>query len=934
MKRAIPVVLALLLLALLAWRSGIGARQLRHYAPDEYVERAERFIRAGYLAADCSRDPIRLVPRLADAPAHERSWYGDSYLAADVELFNADPEGFGWAFAIDGDCQLRGVNPVVHAIQLPFVREVRWLGDFLYQGEGSDAVLRSARRSITLRHSDAPVPTRKQATTRVGGGDEVVKQGVVLVHFAGGPGQPAARLFPIGGDVVVHNRVRSGRPEEVRLMGHQLPVGMMSRLATGDWLHFEAESPARVEETFVYVGGEALEAASRVRRQNERYERKTEDSGLGLGVDAVRETTRPFLDQVASSLDTVLQVLPAERSEELAQGFDVQLTVRRDLQLALSRTFRGHCDKLRREQDAEPFAGGVTVMDGASGELLALATFPHEEDLEGDDLDARTRRRLLRNQNFVRHPIGSAGKPFFFAAVADAYPELLRFEVGGHEEMRRHRDVFHCEIPTGYQLLAGHGERVDFRTALEASCNKYTIELATLAFAADLSEGRSIAQDREIEWPLPGAGAAAWIGGRPLDFAPDLGGYVFVDEREPEDEESTAAVACVNLDRMEQVRYRNVLERLTGAATYRGRVPQGLPQEATRSQLEQGYATNRYDLSIWGSLVEHVMEGVEEDRAWRIRAALQEVSPDRVNLAFNQVSQLRADFVSLLLGGGSSIWTNVQLAEAMSRLVTGRAVEARLASRVIERRPKVGAPQGGDVATPPEELGLGSEARRAVLDGMERVVAGERGTATELRGALAELRKAFPGDEIELYSKTGSPVLESSVPGAVATALERLVTRSRLSLQGGALTVASGSAAAPHRRRGERGRTEYLNALSGALGEVGFPGGGRVLRTVRDVVDRFADDRRRNRVVPGEPDGPLWIERGGLRINREDALFRGRLMRELGAVYLFTIVRRPGGRASEERVVTVALHVEIGPDSRVAVGAAQAILPELAAVLE
>lgn len=926
---------AVVLLGLLVWRSGTGARQLRYYAPDDYVERAERFIDAGYLVADCGSEPMRLVPRLDDAPAHERSWYADSYLAADVERFNADPDGFGWAFAIDNDCRLRGVNPVVHAIDLPFVHRLRWLGDVLYDGRGSDAVLRSARRSITLRKSDAAVPTRDQATTRVGAAAEVVKEGVVLLHFAGGPGQPAARLFHVGDDVVVHNRVRARRPEAVKLMGHQLPVGMMSRLETGDWLYLEADAPARAEETFVYVGGEALEGASVVRLQNERHARRTEDAGLGFMLDPVRDTAVPYLDQVARGLDAALAVLPEERGEALSRGFDVQLTLRRDVQLRLDRVFRGACARLRRDRDRDPFAAGMTVLDGMTGKVLALATYPHEEDLEDETLDARARRNLVRNQSFVRHPIGSAGKPFFFAAIAHAYPELLELAIAGHPEERHHRDLFHCEIPTGYHVLAGHGEPVDFRTALEISCNKYTVELATLALAADLGGGAAIPRDGEVEWPRAGAGSGVWLGGRPLAFAPDLGGYVFRDGRAPEDEESTAAVRCTSLDRFEQVRYRDALERLTGAATYRGRLPQGLPQEATRRQLESSYTTNRYDLSPWGPLLAYLLADADEDQAWKIRAALQDVSPERVNLAFNQVTQLRGDYVSLLLGGGSSIWTDVQLAEAMSRLVSGREVEARLVSRVIERA----RPLEEESPAPAEPLELRPEARRAVLEGLDRVVSGGRGTAREIRPELEAVRRRFPDDRILFYSKTGSPVLERAVPGTVATALERLVVRRRLDLEDGRLVVRVGGRTTPYRRVGENGRTDYLRALGAALADVGFVPRGRVWRVVRQLADDFVDDLRRGRSGFEEIDGPLQADQGGLRLNRDDRLFSRRMVREMGSVYVFSLVRLPPGASMdgalppEARVVTVALHLEVGPDSHVAVAVARAVLPEVAALL-
>src|SRR5262249_40138200 len=158
-------------------------------------------------------------------------------------------------FLIDDDCRLRGVNPSVHRIELPFTDPVRWLGSLFYSGTGAQAMLHSAERAITLRQPQKPVGAREEATTPVGGDEEIDATGAVLLHFGGGRGQPAARILHVGSAAVVSNRVRRGQPERTLLMGHLLYPGRRARLETGDWLHLEAETPARVAETFVYVEG-------------------------------------------------------------------------------------------------------------------------------------------------------------------------------------------------------------------------------------------------------------------------------------------------------------------------------------------------------------------------------------------------------------------------------------------------------------------------------------------------------------------------------------------------------------------------------------------------------------------------------------------------------------------------------------------------------
>lgn len=966
MKRALWPALALLLVsgAGLVARWAGGAGDLSYYAPEEYVERANRFIRSGWLVGDCSGAQPRLVARLDEAPPAEAAWYQASYLAADVERFNREPESFGWAFVLDEGCRLAGVNPVVHRVELPFGRDLRWLGWILYGGGASDAALRSPRRTITLVRPERPVAARDTATTEVGAGGELVQEGVVLLHFAGGASQPAARVWPVGDEVVVANRVRRESPEAARLLGHRLPVGRMARLETGDWLNLEAERPVRREETFVFLGGEALETASVVRRQNDRFERRSEDAGLGRVPDPGDEDGLLYLDLVARSVDAALAALPAERARRLAQSFDLQLTVRRDLQRDLTARLAAEAESLRG--GGLPFTAGLTVMDGKTGALLALASWPEADAVAGaPELEPAARRRLLQNQNLVRHPIGSAGKPFFFAAIAQAHPFLLDLEVDAHAGEEARRDLFHCELPSGYLVTGAAGAdggRVGFARALEVSSNRYTVELATLAlaaregvprgFAGPLAEAMPAAPG--VAWPRPGASSGLSIGGRPLDYAPDLGEYVFADERAPRDPASAAAMRCNDVDRLELAPFRGPLDELTGAVSYRGRAPR-LPEGATRSELERSYGTARYDLAPWSPLVGHLLAGAGEEAAAGVRAALQSVSPERVDLAFNQVTRLRQDFVSLLLGGATSTWTNVQLAESMARLVTGRAVEARIVEAVLPRDAgrragavPAGAPAGATESAaaqePPPPLDLSSDVRREVLAGLARVVEGGGGTARRLDDELEAVRAAFPGDAVWLFSKTGSPTLLRSVPRDTARALVRLVDSRRLRLDGGRVVAVAGGRAIAWAPVGAAGRQAWNVALGRAMGEVGFPGRWGLVAAVRTVVDPTAAAL----AAGGDAAtiaGPLRVGGGGLWLDRADDLFRRRQVRGRGAVYAFTLVRLPGAGAAtgvptaeqlaapEARVISGALHLGVGPNAGRAVAAMERLLPEIAPLL-
>jgi hypothetical protein len=940
----LPLVVAGLA-ALLWWRSAPGTKSLRYYNAEKYVAHADALIQTGYLRADCREDRPRIEVRIANAPAAESGWYEDSYLSADVRNFNNDPDSFGWTFLIDDDCRLKGVNPSVHRIELPFTKPLRWLGSLFYSGAGAQAMLRSANRTVTLRQPQTPVGAKEEAQTFVGGREDVDETGAVLFHFAGGPGQPAARVFPVGSEAVVNNRVRRGQPERTLLLGHILYPGRIARIDTGDWLHMEAESPRKSAETFVYLGGSTLAAASRMRLENDRYQRITEDPRLGLLPSPGENEGSPYLDLVAGGIEAALTSLPEPQARELARGFDVQLTLERAVQLRLSQAFHKVAQGIQNQHPDNPFAAGMTVLDGKTGDVLALATYPWEEDLADLSLEESERRRLLANQNLRLHPIGSAGKPFFYAAIAHAFPFLTGLVVDPHKENSAQRDILQCEIPQGYRVLEDVNTPVDFQTALQISSNRYTVELATLAMAASsihATAAEPIPRDPDVSWPLPGKSSGIRIGGRPLTYAPDLGRFVIPDKQRPEDPESTAAVRCRSLDNFEEIPFRTTLERLTGAATYLGTDPQGLPPGTTVGTLERAYRTGRYDLSLFAPLLDHLFIKTTEEQRWKIRTAAQQMSPERVNLAFNQITRMREDFVNLLLGGGTSIWTNVQLTEALSRLVTGRAVESRIVRRLLPRQDGKTVLPGAEAPRPlAPELDLLPTARQAVLEGIARTWISP-GTAAAMAPAIRKLQADFPNDRIDLFSKTGSPILEHAVPRRVAQALEGLVGKTRLVVEGKILHVRTRVGEVAYAEPEQPGRQAFRDALERALRELGL---GRPSRRfvsyLADLLDDLNEDLKTGKDT--DPDAPIVAQNGILRLNRNHRLFRQNLIPGNGAVYVFSLVRRPKGMAEipspadfanpDSRIITVALFFTVGPSSKLAVVAARDLIPTVAPLL-
>ncbi|HVG45746.1 MAG TPA: hypothetical protein VM890_13490, partial [Longimicrobium sp.] len=345
---------------------------------------------------------------------------------------------------------------------------------------------------------------------------------------------------------------------------------------------------------------------------------------------------------------------------------------------------------------------------------------------------------------------------------------------------------------------------------------------------------------------------------------------------------------------------------------------------------------------LWRPLLDRLVEGASRDAGWSVRAAFQGASPERVNLGFNRIRGFRQDYVTFVLGGGRSVWTNVQLAEAMSRLVTDQKVEPHLLSAVLSRDSGAAspAPYGSGAAEP---LALDPAVRATVLSGLMRVVEGDRGTAAQLAPRLRALRAAFPGDRVVLFAKTGSPRLVRSVPREVLRPFTKLVARGRLALENGTLVARAGGTRVSYVRPESPGRAGFEAMLSQGLEEVGVHRNAVPVRTVILLAIDHLAEQISDGVRPADLVGPLRVGSQGLEFNLSDDFFTHRLMRSPGAVLEFSLVRVPGEGAAiptpaelrnpGARVITVVIHLAAGPDSRLAVEAAGRILPELESLL-
>src|SRR5215212_3177531 len=522
----------------LAWIAGavvvialLGSRQcyepLTYYSSRNYVQRTNDLIRRGALVFSCPRDRLELTDRATKA---EREWYAASYLQNDVELFNRNRELFGHFFVVS-DCELREINPFLRTIRLPFAKSTQWLGNIEYSGPGSDATLISATgRTIAVTRTAPGLMPRDDRT--IAGAAKDVAANVVHIDFAGGAQTPAVEVHSVEGTAVLEQRVKRGQPGDVRLLGNAVGEGRIARLVSGDWLHLSSSSPAPVSETFLYSGERRYERLSVIRTRNALQERTySEDDPLlqWVGGDDGEEMLT-FGEALARSITNALQQIEPRHAKQLISDFDIQLSVDRSLQSSLDAGLRAYASRLSNDvAGGEPFAASMTVMNGKTGEVLASASWPGQSDLAAlPGVSEDEQRRLLVNHNFKRHPIGSVGKPFFYAAVTTRHPYLLDFTVEPHAPVERpdggdgEREVYQFFIGTDYKLWPHDDARMDLQSALERPCNKFTVELATLALAAppDLHDRvltrpleQVFARQLDVQWPRPGASDGPRIAG-------------------------------------------------------------------------------------------------------------------------------------------------------------------------------------------------------------------------------------------------------------------------------------------------------------------------------------------------------------------------------------------------------------------------------------
>lgn len=574
------------------------------------------------------------------------------------------------------------IDPRAHLISGAYEGSSGWRGSILFADRQVDQQLLDERGAAvaTLAPRGAGGPPRPAAITLMNAATGQSGSATDLTFMAAVDGAPTAvaTLRRVGDHALLRVPRRDRSPvtvsvgaEEAAPRG-QFRVGWRV-LESGDTLSFTWPGGSR---RFQFVQNQP--AISRARGDAVRVR----DASLANFARAVEAAAGGGAQSLQTSLDSRLQA-------------------------TTQRMLAAQSMALYGSEGITSFRSAAVLMDGLTGEIAAIPSFPVvPEHLHPSQRGSPAHRRMLeRNSNFVRMVAGSVAKPPMAMAILNSYPMLADLRIPGGAPFRTLLGV-----DLGTPVPDQPGGEWDFRSFLARSSNKYAAMLMMLGLS-DAQSLLSAACQGPSNEPFS-------IGGRVRTCRPPM---PFLEGAQPG--------------------------------------PNGLRAVRAGQPAGQGWANNLYTLFCispnapddrpavpdLGCLADDPnRRAIWRDAAFERPRLLAAVSPDREGFGLNVVDGLYEDYVMTILGGNRGRWTTISLAQSFSRIATGRAVTARLTQQVA---------QAGAEAPQEVRLRIDANGQARVLDGL-RAVVGE-GTARGIQAA------GFPasagGDEFRLFAKTGTP---------------------------------------------------------------------------------------------------------------------------------------------------------------------------------
>ncbi len=591
----------------------------------------------------------------------------------------------------------------------PFTDKLSWRGGIVSRDavDEEQDYLSGEGLSLFLRHvidSDNPIPAVGDKAD-ISLPDQGVSSSLTEQSFsryfrvlrtAGKDTDPLFDLYAIERDAVLE-------PHAAQVYVNGQPVRDKTRLEPGDIVAVKS-SPATGEHDLVFSYQKGHSG------QFTQYHWVNGRNEYSYPMGETLALARPIVEAVngeVSRLEQNNQNAEAKQLSSTPLALSISAALNRRLYQALSQEGEDLWREINKKNGLKPRLA-VTAMNPETGEILALASWPSMDpnprpsEQEKSDPSSYTnlaRRRdaesarLLPNHNFTLHVLGSATKPFIAGAAASAFPELLSLKVNHESEI--YEEVL--GVPTKPAWRASGGGLIDWSTFLRRSDNYYAVNIGFFGLTKPGDNGK-------LSLNGPVISQSYEINNQRYNRQPDFGGR--------------ATRGSGEMLGLEYSPLAGKLGELFGIQ-YSG--PDADPITSVWQQAQQA----------------HLLP--------EAGAAVNSISPEMPNLKLNNIRDAR-DFVMICLGGKTNLWSNVKSAEAFSRLVTGKRVNATMMKVPSDAPPRF---EALDASYAP--------VRPLLLKALEEVALS--GTADALAGKIRSINGARGGSDgrrFAIFAKTGT----------------------------------------------------------------------------------------------------------------------------------------------------------------------------------
>ena len=331
---------------------------------------------------------------------------------------------------------------------------------------------------------------------------------------------------------------------------------------------------------------------------------------------------------------------------------------------------------------------------------------------------AAIRNRYLGDRNFDLLVAGSSTKPIWAAASLDVNPRLVHLSVRG---IKVDHTLFGIDIPGAPWNGTATGDRwIDFTHYLADSNNNYQIRLNFLGLARPDPGPNVVEVERNKDRSeFHTSSKLETFTNEPWSRAPDLGAYGF-SHKTP--------------------------GKLGGLQS--SQLAQAMLAHFPVNIVETNRVRRSYDISFWsGNEADNLLgtEGVEE--RW---GQLSSISPAATNFAFDATSpdqnlpEFAAPraFISVLLGGSTNTWSNLDLPSSIYTAMSGRPIVPHIG--MLAQTETTRDPFGREVFDP-------------IRAGLQEMIQSGTGASflSDKQGGARALSRSM-GPEYNFYAKTGT----------------------------------------------------------------------------------------------------------------------------------------------------------------------------------